>query len=144
MQRVVSSSGLLMVALLALASPAQGCPNNVADLDIAFQAATAKKDVAALERMLPDDYILVTSKGQINTKQDLLNDARDASTVYSRQDDSNRTVRIWGDTAVITALLTAIGTVNGKPFEYHVWFSDVYLCTASGWRYTFAQVGGRV
>jgi hypothetical protein len=35
----------------------------------------------------------------------LLNEAREGKTVYERQEDSEQTVRVWGDTAVITALL---------------------------------------
>ena len=44
------------------------------------------------------------------------------------------------DVAVITALLRAQGTdEDGKPFDYALWFSDIYTCGAQGWRYTFAQ-----
>jgi ketosteroid isomerase-like protein len=48
-------------------------------------------------------------------------------------------VRVWGDTAVVTALLWAKGTEEGKPFDYHLWFSDVYVRTPQGWRYVFGQ-----
>ena len=133
---------LLTASQAVFADVAPRCANNVAALDTEFQAATAKKDVAAIDRLLPDDYILMSSKGEPETKAGLLAEARDLGTVYTRQDDSQQTVHIWGNTAVLTALLTAIGTQNGKPFEYHVWFSDVYVCTAQGWRYVFAQVGG--
>jgi ketosteroid isomerase-like protein len=51
---------------------------------------------------------------------------------------------VWGDTAVVTALLWAKGAERGKAFEYKVWFSDVYLKTAKGWRYVFGQAAGRV
>ena len=130
--------------LLSTGSAFAACENNVAALDTEFQAATGRKDAAVIDRMLPDDYILITSKGQVETKAGLLADARDPKIVYTRQEDSRQTVRIWGDTAVITALLWAAGTEDGKPFEYRVWFSDIYLCTTQGWRYTFGQAGARV
>ena len=50
-------------------------------------------------------------------------------------------MRVWGDTAVITALLSAKGTDQGKPFAYRVWFSDTYVRTPTGWRYAFGQAG---
>ena len=135
---------LLILALLASsASSHAACSNDVERLDIEFQAATGKKDVAAIDRMLPDDYVLITSKGQLETKADLLAEARDPKVVYTHQEDSQRTVRIWSDTAIITAVLWAAGTEDGKPFDYRLWFSDVYLCTAKGWRYTFGQAGPR-
>lgn len=135
----------LFILLLAVNGGAYAsCGNNVAALDTEFQAATGRKDAAAIDRLLPDDYILITSKGQVETKAGLLAEARDPRIVYNHQEDSGQTVRIWGDTAIVTALLWAQGTEDGKPFEYRVWFSDVYLCTAQGWRYTFGQAGTRV
>jgi ketosteroid isomerase-like protein len=53
--------------------------------------------------------------------------------------DADRTVRVWGNTAVVTALLWAKGTEAGKPFEYRLWFSDVYVRTPRGWKYVFGQ-----
>jgi ketosteroid isomerase-like protein len=111
----------------------------VAALDTQYQAAVARNDAAAMDRLLADDFILVTGKGKVYTKADLLNEARGGRTVYERQDDSAQKVRIWGNTAVITALLWAKGTEGGKPFEYKLWFSDTYVRTPAGWRYVFAQ-----
>jgi len=48
-------------------------------------------------------------------------------------------VRVWGDTAVITAKLWEKGSDDGRPFEYAVWFSDTYVRTLAGWRYVFGQ-----
>jgi hypothetical protein len=58
---------------------------------------------------------------------------------YERQDDTKQTARIWGDTAVITALLTETGSDDGRRFDYDLWFSDTYVRTPSGWRYVFGQ-----
>jgi ketosteroid isomerase-like protein len=46
---------------------------------------------------------------------------------------------VWGDTAVVTALLWTKGTADGKPFERELWFSDTYVRTKGGWRYVFGQ-----
>ncbi len=111
----------------------------VAALDTQYQAAVARNDVAGMDRILADDFILVTGRGKSFTKTDLLNDARSKSSVYEHQEDTNQKVRVWGDTAVVTALLWAKGTSDGKPFEYKLWFSDTYVRTKSGWRYAFGQ-----
>jgi len=108
-------------------------------LDTEYQAAVQRNDVAAMDRLLADDFVLVTGKGRIYTKADLLREAAAKGMVYERQEDSNQTVRIWGNTAVVTALLWAKGMDHGKPFEYRLWFSDTYVRTASGWRYVFGQ-----
>jgi hypothetical protein len=134
---------LLGLSCTALAAGTGACRNNVAALDVEFQAAVQRNDTATIDRLLPSDYILVSDGGAVETKSDLLNEARAKTYIYSRQDDSHRTVRVWGDTAVLTALLWAEGTTRGRHFNVKVWFSDTYVCTAQGWRYVFGQVGTR-
>lgn len=111
----------------------------VAALDTQYQAAVQRNDADAMDRILADDFVLVTGSGKTYTKTDLLNEAHSERVVYERQDDSAQTVRVWGVTAVVTAKLWAKGTENGKPFEYTLWFSDTYVRTPGGWRYVFGQ-----
>ena len=113
--------------------------NLVAALDTQYQTAVKKNDASTMDRILADDFILVTGSGKTCTKADLLEEARTGRIVYEHQEDSAQTVRIWGDTAVVTAKLWEKGTENGKPFDYTVWFSDTYVRTATGWRYVFGQ-----
>ena len=113
--------------------------NLVASLDTQYQAAVKKNDDVAMDRILADDFVLVTGSGRTYTKTDLLEEARSARMVYEHQEDSAQTVRIWGDAAVVTAKLWEKGTENGKPFDYTVWFTDTYVRTATGWRYVFGQ-----
>ena len=110
----------------------------VADLDTQYQLAVKNHDVATMDRILADDFVLVTGRGKAFNKADLLKEAR-GSTVYERQEDSEQTVRVWGDTAIVTALLWAKGSDEGKPFDYKLWFSDTYARTPAGWRYVFGQ-----
>ena len=111
----------------------------VAALDTAYQAAVKNNDVAALDRILAEDFILVTGKGRTYTKADLLKEAQSKNVIYERQEDSDQTVRLWADTAVVTALLWAKGSQDGKQFEHRLWFSDTYVRTPKGWRYVFGQ-----
>jgi ketosteroid isomerase-like protein len=111
----------------------------VAALDTQYQAAVAKNDAATMERILADDFVLVTGSGKTHSKADLLNEARSGRVMYERQEDSEQTVRVWGDTAIVTAKLWEKGTENGKAFEYTLWFSDTYVRTPTGWQYVFGQ-----
>jgi ketosteroid isomerase-like protein len=111
----------------------------VAELDTEYQKAVKDNDAETIDRIVAADFVLVTGGGAIFRKADLLNDARSKSSVYEHQEDSNRTVRVYGDSAVVTALLWVKGTSSGGAFEYKLWFSDVYLRTRRGWQYAFAQ-----
>ena len=126
--------------VLASFSPASD-QRAVAALDVAFQAATKANDVAGIDSILAPDYVLVLGDGRTQSKADLVDEARQKTITYEHQEDTNRTVRVWGNTAVVTALLWGKGTTrSGKAFDKHVWFSDTYVRTASGWRYVFGQV----
>jgi len=111
----------------------------VAGLDTQYQRAVKINDTVTMGRILAEDFVLVTGRGKIYTKNDLLKDAREGKTIYDQQDEIEQTVRVWGDTAVVTALLWLKGTNDGKQFEYKLWFSDTYVRTTKGWQYVFGQ-----
>src|SRR5216684_1741824 len=75
----------------------------VAALDTEYQAAVRKIDAATMGRILAYDFVLVTASGKTYTKTDLLNDARGGRTAYEHQEDTMQTVRVWSDTAAVTA-----------------------------------------
>ena len=55
------------------------------------------------------------------------------------EEAGSQRVRVWGDTAVVTALLWIKAVQEGKPIDYKLWFSDTYGRTPTGWRYVFGQ-----
>jgi ketosteroid isomerase-like protein len=112
----------------------------VAALDTEYQAAVKNNDAATMGRILADDFVLVVGSGKVYSKADLLKSATDKDVTYEHQEDTQQTVRVWGDTAVITALLWEKGTdKSGATFDKKLWFSDTYVRTPNGWRYVFGQ-----
>jgi ketosteroid isomerase-like protein len=111
----------------------------VADLDKQYQLAVKNNDEATMSKILADDFVLVTGRGQTATKADLLRSARERTVAWEQQDELEQHVRVWGDTAVVTALLWLKGTRAGKPFDYKLWFSDTYVRTPAGWKYVLGQ-----
>jgi len=116
----------------------------IAALDTEYQAAVERNDAETMGRILADDFVLIGGRGKVFTKEDLLAEARGGNVVYEYQRDSEQTVRLWGDTAVITALLEAKGTEDGEPFDYKLWFSDTYVRTPTGWSYVLGQASTRM
>lgn len=110
----------------------------VAALDTEYQAAVKINDAATMTRILADDFVLVTGSGKTYTKSDMLEDARRGD-IYEQNDEEVQTVRVWDDTAVVTARLWEKFTSNGKSFDHKFWFSDTYVRTPTGWKYVFGQ-----
>src|SRR5258706_13892707 len=79
---------------------------HIAAVDTEYQAAVERNDAATMDRILADDFILVTGMGKVYTKKDLLDEARSRRVVYEHQRDTNQTVRVWGDTPGSTPVPT--------------------------------------
>jgi len=142
MQIVVLILVVLQVAVTGKlnASPEQDA-KTVAALDTKYQAAVKANDAATMAQILADDFALVTGRGKVYGKADLIDSARKKEVTYERQDEEPGTqkVRVWGDTAVVTALLWIKSVRGDKPADYKLWFSDTYVRTPAGWRYVFGQ-----
>jgi ketosteroid isomerase-like protein len=138
-------TGLALAAALgavASATPAaQDDQRLVAGLDTDYQAAVKRNDAAAMARILDDRFVLVLGDGRTATKADLLDQATHKTIVYEQQDEETgtQTVRLFGDTAVVTAKLWVKGTRAGAAFDRKLWFSDTYVRTPQGWKYVFGQ-----
>ena len=113
----------------------------VATFDTVYQKAIAANDAAIMDQILADDFVFVTDRGVSLTKADLLKEARDQRTIYETQEEEEGTqkVRIWRDTAVVTALLRVKGRRDENPFDYEVWVNEIYVRTPTGWRYVFGR-----
>lgn len=112
----------------------------LAALDTQYQKAVQDNDTKTMAAILADDFILVEGDGKRSTKADLVNDAASGKTHYVHQQDTEQTVIVSGDTAVVTAKLWAKGIEDGVKVDYEMWFSDVYVRTPKGWSYLFGQV----
>jgi ketosteroid isomerase-like protein len=113
----------------------------VGALDREYQAAVKRNDAAAMDRILHDDFVLILGSGRMFTRDDLLEAAVSGAYTYEQQDeiDGTQVVRVWGDTAVATALLWVKGMHDGEAFDRKLWFSDTYVRTPDGWRYALGQ-----
>ena len=142
------------LAAAALAAGASGGAagatdaETIAALDTQYQAAVERNDWQAMDRILHRDFALVLGDGRHFDREALLDAERKVVRRYEKQVEvpGTQTVRVYGDTAIVTALLWLKGTVaaDGKPFDYKLWFSDTYVRTQDGWKYAFGQASLRL
>lgn len=130
----------LLASGTALASPDDD-KKAVAALDTKYQAAVKANDAAGMAKILAPDFVLVVGSGRAFTAKELTDAARAKATIYQHQEEEagSQTVRVWGDTAVVTAKLWLVGKTGDKAFNRKLWFSDTYHRTKDGWRYVFGQ-----
>jgi ketosteroid isomerase-like protein len=113
----------------------------IGELDRKFQAAVKQNDAVTMAEILHPDMILVLGDGRTFTREEQLRESEQKLLVYEIQDEEpgTQTIRVYGDTGVVTALLRIKGTNKGVGFDRRVWFSDTYVRTPSGWKYFIGQ-----
>lgn len=142
---MINRTGFAIIAVLLAGSAGAAAPaddrTTVAMLDVSYQAAVKRNDAEAMARILDKDFVLALGNGTMFTREQLLETSRGKTITYEQQDEMPGTqiVHIYGNTAVVTALLWLKGTNAGKPFERRLWFSDTYVRRPEGWRYVFGQ-----
>jgi ketosteroid isomerase-like protein len=135
------SAWILSLTLAAAPLCAGSDGETVADLDTRYQRAVKANDAETMDAILHDDFILVLGTGAVFDKRQLLAVTRQRTIAYERQDEEpgSRTVRVYGDTAVVTARLWLKDGSDGRSVDIKLWFSDTYVRTPQGWRYAFGQ-----
>ena len=94
--------------------------------------------------LITDDamFMRVTLKN-ILTKNgyEIVGEAERKEINYEIQDEEagTQTVRVWGNTAVVTAKLHIKGAQAERRFDRKLWFSDTYVCSDGRWKYAFGQ-----
>jgi ketosteroid isomerase-like protein len=139
---VAASTGMAVVTMGAGPPGRAEDEKAVAELDTQYQSAVERNDAETMGRILHDDFVLVVGNGTTYTREDLLKSARDREFTWEHQveDPGTQKVRVWGDTAVVTARLWLKGTSSaGRTIDKKLWFSDTYVRTPAGWRYAFGQ-----
>ena len=135
-----------LAAALALAAGAT-LADDVADLiatDQRMQHAFVARDLAALEEILTNDYVLVLWNGNERTKPEVLASVRDAENRWDVNETSGWKVRVTGDTAIVVATLHQKGVADGRAFDSRVKFSDTYVREHGRWRNLHAHASKAV
>ena len=140
-RRVLSLAALTLAMALPRTRASPTAEEIVAALDTEYQAAVGRNDAATMGRILADDFVLILGNGTVHTKSELIQEAQEKTITWEQQTevDASQKVRVWGDTAVVTAKLWVKGSRGGQAFDRKLWFSDTYVRTKDGWRYVFGQ-----
>jgi ketosteroid isomerase-like protein len=115
----------------------------IADLDTQYQAAVERSDWQTMDKILHPDFVLVLGNGRQYTREQLIESTRKRNVAFEKQVEiaGTQAVRLFGDTATVTAFLWCKGKRNDdqSAFDYKLWFTDTYVRTSKGWLYAFGQ-----
>ena len=111
-----------------------GNGQKVIDLDKQRMDAMAKKDLAALNRLISDDLVYTHSSARLDTKQSLIGNMEGGSTVYTSVVPSDVKAQDLGDTVVLTGSCKISVMSQGRPNSFGVRFTDVWANKGGQWQ----------
>jgi len=127
-----TGSGLLVAGLLLAlpatsAAPQNGMPRSerhesrheIDQLEEDWREATLRSNFSAMDSLLADDYMAITAAGTLLNKDQTLTNLRKGTTHFASLELSDRKVRFYGTTAVVTSIakvdgVTAEGDLSGS------------------------------
>jgi ketosteroid isomerase-like protein len=98
-----------------------------------FKAMTCS-DVAALDRLLHEDLLFVTPDGQTITKAMDLASHKARNMVVTEADYTVEQISLIGDTAVVSIVLRATGTMLGQPIDGTYRYIRIWKWFGIGWQ----------
>lgn len=141
-RRVALVTALVPVLLLAPCTGAHctGMPrvqkhesrHEIDQLEHVWRNAILSGNTAAMEALLADDYMAITPSGTLQTKDQALGSLRSGRMHFTSLDISERKVRFYGTTAVVTSIAQVQGTTADGDVSGSYRYTRVYVRDARG------------
>ena len=136
--RLSSVAALLLSVLTAgLGQHSSGMPrgqrhesrHEIDQLEQTWRDAVISRNVSALDSLLAEDYIAITANGTLLSKEQTLTNLRSGTQKFSSIEFSDRKVRFYGKTALVTSRAeinasTGEGNISGSYRYTRVWVKD--------------------
>ncbi len=125
--------------VVAAQAPADTVEQTLIELERGWNTAFYDRDVAFLESVLADDFIVTYDDGtRADKARELaLAESFNQRVVSSTQEDF--IVRVYGDTAVVLFTLRVVGIREGQEAELTLRYTDVWVLRDDRWQCVSSQ-----
>lgn len=109
-------------------------------LEEEFGEAMVRNDAKAIGRLLADDWIIIDADGGIINRLRFLSVIESGALSHERMNSDDFRVRIYGETAIATALTTSKGKYMGQEFKALERATDVFVKVGGRWQCVLSQL----
>jgi ketosteroid isomerase-like protein len=106
----------------------------IVDMERQAKEASLRRDAEFVQRTLAEDYVAITPLGQVTTKQDTVSARKSGQLRYQAIDVSDMVIRVYGDTAVVTARADVKGHQLGEDFSGPYRYTRVWVRHNGHWQ----------
>ncbi len=103
-------------------------------LEEEFTDAIAKNDLERIQQFVTDDWIIIGADGRIIEGKHFLEVIKSGNLAHEMMNSENMRVRVYGDSAVVSALMSSKGKFMGQEFTTHERSTDVFVRRDGQWR----------
>jgi ketosteroid isomerase-like protein len=106
--------------------------HEIDQLEDEWRTATLSGDVKTMDSLLADDYMAITAAGTLQSRDETLANLRSGRLHFTSLTITDRKVRFYGTTAVVTSLATIEATNPDGPVTGDYRYTHVYVRDARG------------
>jgi ketosteroid isomerase-like protein len=106
--------------------------HEIDQMEEAWRTAILKSNSTALAALLADDYTGITAKGAIQTKDQAVANLKTGTLQLATLNISDRKVRVYGATAVVTSVAELTGGKNDPDVTGRYRYTRVYVRNPQG------------
>jgi ketosteroid isomerase-like protein len=106
----------------------------IIDMERQTKEASLHRDADFPLRILAEDYVAITPLGQVTTKQETISARRSGQLRYESMNVTDMVVRLYGDTAVVTARADIKGHQLGEDFSGPYRYTRVWVRRSGHWQ----------
>jgi ketosteroid isomerase-like protein len=115
-------------------SAEQSTIREIVEMERQAREASIRRDADFSQRTLAEDYVAITPLGQVTTKQDTLSARKSGQLRYDTINVSDMVVRVYGDTAVVTARADVKGHQLGEDFSGPYRYTRIWVRRTGHWQ----------
>ena len=136
----------LIIIMLAMVMPTLGpergsqMGEEIRKLEEEFGKAMIQNDAEAIGRFLADDWIIIDPDGGIIDRARFLGVIKSGTLTHQAMDSTDMRIRIYANTATVTALTTSTGKYMGQEFKTQERATDVFVKENGQWRCVISQL----
>jgi ketosteroid isomerase-like protein len=109
-------------------------------LEKEFTDAIVKSDPEAIGRFVTEDWIIINADGGIIDKERFLEVIKSGTLTHEMMQSDDIRVRVYGDSAVVSALTRSKGKFMEQEFTTHERSTDVSVRHDGQWRCVLTQL----
>jgi len=106
--------------------------HEIDQLEDEWRNAVLNSDAKAMDSLLAEDYMAITPAGTLRSRDEALQNMRSGSEHFTSVTITDRKVRFYGTTAIVTSLATIQGSTSGGQVTGDYRYTHVYVRTAEG------------